>query len=102
MKVRAKLPSEEWVFPQLLLKPVNNFYGKQNLASGQMRIAFTKGKNGVLSGGVLLGSEEPARSLKMCSHSKTIRLNDDFHEFYLKWTQGCHKYLPTTIPIFCF
>jgi len=89
VEIRAKLPSEEWIFPQLLLEPVNNFYGKQNLASGQMRIAFTKGRNGGLSGGVLLGAEEPARSLKMCKHSKLISLNDDFHIFSLKWTQGC-------------
>jgi len=50
-----------------------------------MRIAFTKGKDGLLSGGVLLGSSEPERTLKMCTNPNAIRLGDDFHTFSLEW-----------------
>lgn len=88
VEIRAKLPSEEWIFPQILLEPTNNFYGKKNLASGQMRIAFTKGKDGLLSGGVILGSTEPTRTSKMCINPNVIRLADDFHTFSLEWKPG--------------
>ncbi|XP_037037539.1 beta-1,3-glucan-binding protein-like [Bradysia coprophila] len=85
VEIRARLPSEDWVFPLLLLEPANNFYGAKNLASGQMRIAFVKGKDGLLSGGVLLGATEPTRSIKMCTNPNPINLNSDFHTFSLEW-----------------
>lgn len=50
-----------------------------------MRIAFTKGKDGLLSGGVILGSSEPTRTIKMCTNPNVIRLSDDFHTFSLEW-----------------
>ncbi|KAJ6635285.1 Beta-1,3-glucan-binding protein 1 [Pseudolycoriella hygida] len=85
VEIRAKLPSQDWIFPQLLLEPTKSAYGKHNLASGQMRIAFTKGANGLLSGGVLLGSTEPMRTIKMCTNPNPINLGDDFHTFALEW-----------------
>lgn len=88
VEIRAKLPSEDWIFPQLFLEPTDNFYGKRNLASGQMRVAFTKGKDGLLSGGVLLGSTEPTRTIKMCINPKRINLSEDFHKFSLEWKPG--------------
>lgn len=75
VEIRAKLPSENWFFPQLLLESTQNFYGQHNLKSGQMRIAFTKGTTGVLQGGVLLGSSEPTRTLKMCRYANEIDLS---------------------------
>lgn len=78
----------DWIFPQLLLEATSNFYGKANLASGQMRIAFTKGKDDLLSGGVLLGSSEPYRTMKMCTNPNTIHLSDDFQTFSLEWKPG--------------
>lgn len=88
VEIRAKLPSEDWIFPQLLLEPTDNFYGKRNFASGQMRVAFAKGKDGFLSGGVLLGSTEPTRTIKMCTNPNQINLSDDFHTFSLEWRPG--------------
>lgn len=85
VEIRARLPSEDWVFPLLLLEPVNYFYGKKSLASGQMRIAFVKGKDGLLTGGVLLGATEPTRTIKMCTNPNPINLNGDFHTFALEW-----------------
>lgn len=88
VEIRAKLPSDDWIFPQLFLEPTNNFYGKRNLASGQMRVAFVKGKDGLLSGGVLLGSTEPTRTIKMCTNPNPIDLSNDFHTFSLEWKPG--------------
>lgn len=88
VEIRAKLPSDDWIFPLLILEPTNNFYGKANLASGQMRVAFVKGKESLLSGGVLLGSTEPTRTIKMCTNPNTINLSNDFHTFSLKWKPG--------------
>lgn len=93
VEIRAKLPAEDWIFPLLILEPTSNFYGKENLGSGQMRIAFTKGKNGLLSGGVLLGSAEPLRSLKMCNNPNSIPLSDDFHTFSLEWKPGMFLFI---------
>lgn len=88
VEIRAILPSSDWIFPQLFLEPSTNFYGKQNLGSGQMRIAFTKGQNGPLSGGVLLGDRDPFRLLKMCTSSNTKKWSEDFHTYTLLWHPG--------------
>lgn len=86
VEIRAILSSSDWLFPQLFLESTANFYGKQNLGSGQMRIAFTKGQNGPLSGGVLLGDRDPFRLLKMCTYPNTQQQwSDDFHTYELHW-----------------
>lgn len=85
VEIKAILPSSAWIFPQLFLESSANFYGKHNLGSGQMRIAFTKGQNGPLSGGVLLGDRDPFRLLKMCSSPSTEQWSEDFHTYTLNW-----------------
>ena len=85
--IRAKLPTEEWVFPQLFLESTGSLYGKTNLESGQMRVAFTRGINGTLLGGVLLAATEPLRTAKMCSYNyaSNTEWRNDFHVFSLDW-----------------
>lgn len=88
--IRAKLPSEEWVFPELFLEPVENSYGSGKYESGQMRIAFIKGNTGLLSGGVILAQKEPNRSERMCTNSNpdNIKWDNDYHIYTLEWTPG--------------
>lgn len=86
VEVRAKLPSGDWIFPQIFLEPSNSFYEKKNLRSGQMRVAFTSGIRGRLSGGVLLGDQSPFRLIKMCQYGDNIDWNSDFHVFVLEWS----------------
>lgn len=93
IEIRAKLPSDDWIFPQLFLEPSNNFYGKKSLASGQMRVAFATGKDGLLSGGVLLGGVDPTRTIKMCTNPNRINLSRDFHTFSLEWKPGPYNLL---------
>lgn len=93
MEIKAKLPLDDWIFPQLLLESLTNPYGTSGLTSGQMRIAYIHaGSSSVrtpLSGGALLGAKEPIRSLKMCNNShSSVRWNEAFHVYTLEWTPG--------------
>lgn len=88
VEVKAKLPSEDWIFPQIFLESTNSIYGKKNYDSGQMRVAFTRGRNTELHGGVLLSAREPFRSVKMCTNPDNTKWSNDFHVYTLEWTPG--------------
>ncbi|XP_055532940.1 beta-1,3-glucan-binding protein 2-like [Wyeomyia smithii] len=87
--IRAKLPKGDWIFPQLYLKPRNEFYGRDEYSSGLMRVAFVPGGprlRNQLSGGVLLNNAEPLRCSKMCTLTRPRNWSDEFHEFGLTWS----------------
>lgn len=85
IEVRAKLPNADWVFPQIWLQPLDNAYGPNNYASGQMRVAHASA-NEHLFGGALLDSEAPFRLLRMCRSGS--RWSDDYHVYSLYWSPG--------------
>lgn len=51
-----------------------------------MRIAFTSGTQGRLSGGVLLSDKSPFRLKQMCEMRDNTNWNSDFHTFVLDWS----------------
>lgn len=85
VEVRAQLPNAHWVFPQIFLQPLENIYGSENYASGQMRLAHSAAGESMI-GGVVLDAEPPFRVLKMCLYNG--HWADDFHVFALHWTPG--------------
>lgn len=85
IEVRAHLPSATWVFPQIVLQPLENYYGAQDYASGQMRLAHASAGEALI-GGVLLDSQAPFRLLKMCRFNGVW--SDDFHLYSLRWIPG--------------
>ncbi|XP_055376828.1 beta-1,3-glucan-binding protein 1-like [Condylostylus longicornis] len=88
IEIRARLPNADWIFPQIFLEPASyNFYGKNDYQSGQMRIAFTEGNNTCnLKGGLLLNSNEPFRSIKLCQKQcETTLWSNEFHIYSLNW-----------------
>lgn len=54
VNIRAKLPSGDWIVPQLLLKPKEEAYGSQ-YKSGAIRIALVKGNENLICEGKNLG-----------------------------------------------
>ncbi|XP_065362515.1 gram-negative bacteria-binding protein 3-like [Calliphora vicina] len=87
--IKAKVPSAMWVYPQLWLEPSKLIYGGNLYHSGQMRVAHTivNVDEIVLQGGLILNSNEPWRSVKMCQHHQTkLHLSQDFHLYELTWT----------------
>ncbi|XP_050090855.1 beta-1,3-glucan-binding protein 2 [Anopheles aquasalis] len=99
VEIRAKLPKGDWIFPQLLLQPFENYYGYADMASGQMRIAHilanrilervTDGKQidgHRLRGGVLITNQATLRGELLRSNSADEHFGDAFHVYGLIWT----------------
>ncbi|XP_026479841.1 beta-1,3-glucan-binding protein [Ctenocephalides felis] len=87
--IRAKLPRGDWQFPELFLEPEDVQYDDRpdrQLFPGQLHIARTKGRNDVLSAGLMRFSIDPYRSYDMIN--ATLRRNalDDFHDYTMEWT----------------
>ncbi|XP_058836074.1 beta-1,3-glucan-binding protein-like [Topomyia yanbarensis] len=101
--IRAKLPKGDWIFPQLYLRPRNEFYGRDEYASGLMRVAFVPGGprlRNQLSGGLMLNNAEPLRCSKMCTLTRPRNWSDDFQEYGLTWTpQGI--YMEVNKEVYC-
>ncbi|XP_044737521.1 beta-1,3-glucan-binding protein-like [Chrysoperla carnea] len=87
VEIRAKLPTGNWIYPQLLLSPEDSAYG-ENYDSGSMRIAFIPGNlqnRRDLQGGLVLGSNVDARTKFMKTHHGTSSWLEDYHTFTLEW-----------------
>lgn len=91
VEIKAKLPSEKWVFPQVFLNPVDHKYGRKDYASGQLRVIQNNG-NCYISAGAILHDKEPLRSAKLCSRQCTSngQWHNEFHTYTMTW-------LPDTI-----
>ncbi|XP_055691646.1 beta-1,3-glucan-binding protein 1 [Lutzomyia longipalpis] len=91
IEIRAKLPTGDWIFPELFLESAKNTYSGENLQSGQMRVAFVAGgpcNTQDLYQGVLLDSREPFRTRNLCvkRHTSGGKWAKDFHTYTLIWT----------------
>lgn len=88
VEIRAKLPSANWVFPQIFLNPVDHKYGNFEYRSGQLRVVQSSG-DCEISSGAILSDKEPLRSAKMCS--QMCRNGGDWHNQF-------HTYSMTWLP----
>jgi len=73
------------------LDPLDNFYGDENYASGQMRVAYLRGNSDSISNllaGPMLYTREPERSLRFCKASANGNWTNDFHVYTLEWKAG--------------
>lgn len=94
VEVRAKLPSGDWVFPQIFLNPAKCKYGKSNYSSGQIRVVQSQG-NCKIRNSVILNDKEPFRSVKSCTN-RCVKNEDwhlQFHNFTMVWLPESIKFL---------
>lgn len=93
IEVRAKLPSADWVFPQIFLNPVKHKYGSSNYSSGQLRVVQSQGDCKIRNG-LILSDKEPFRSAKMCTNrcSKIGDWHTDFHNYTMLWLPESIKF----------
>ncbi|KAJ8877940.1 hypothetical protein PR048_022399 [Dryococelus australis] len=113
IEVRAKLPSGDWIFPELWLEPKENAYGSE-YASGQVRLALSRGnrdlkRQGVSPGSVDLGSTRLETGCVLGLNSKVRKelgswykqsagWCDNFHVYSMEWTPGESLPLPGRKP----
>ncbi|XP_055903000.1 gram-negative bacteria-binding protein 1-like [Eupeodes corollae] len=100
VEVRAKLPRGDWLFPLILLEPIENYYGFTEYASGQMRVAFIRGNEFLndrddneisgyrIAGGVVLATREALRDVWLKGSLRRTHLGNDFHTYTLTWTDN--------------
>lgn len=93
VEIRAKLPSADWVFPQVFLNPVKHKYGSTNYSSGQLRVVQSQGSCKIRNG-VILNDKEPFRSARMCTNrcSKNDEWHSDFHNYTMLWLPESIKF----------
>ncbi|KPJ15398.1 Beta-1,3-glucan-binding protein [Papilio machaon] len=88
VEIRAKLPSGNWLTPEITLEPRDKVYGDKRYESGLIRVAFTKG-NAVfakkLYGGPVLSDSEPYRSFLMKEKIGIDSWYKDFHNYSIVW-----------------
>ncbi|XP_034831387.1 LOW QUALITY PROTEIN: beta-1,3-glucan-binding protein-like [Maniola hyperantus] len=94
--VRAKLPTGNWLIPEINLEPRDANYGKQRYESGLIRVAFARGNplfSNKLYGGPILSDTEPYRSYHLKENRSNDNWNKDFHDFTMIWR-------PTNIEVY--
>ncbi|GAB0099495.1 Gram-negative bacteria-binding protein 2 [Sergentomyia squamirostris] len=96
--MRAKLPTGDWLFPQLYLKSSQNVYGDDNFVNGLMRIAFIRSNQYLqtadgreidglyLRGMLVLDRGEANREKWMKTEVGQRHWGSDFHEYSLTWS----------------
>uniref|UniRef100_A0A6P7G2W9 Beta-1,3-glucan-binding protein-like n=1 Tax=Diabrotica virgifera virgifera TaxID=50390 RepID=A0A6P7G2W9_DIAVI len=88
VEIRAKVPSGEWMYPEIYLEDEN--YNRLVIAYTRGNKVF-KGNDGadiggsLLFGGPMLGFTEPAKSSKLSSTRQTEPFSDTFHVYRLRW-----------------
>ncbi|XP_048487483.1 beta-1,3-glucan-binding protein [Plutella xylostella] len=88
IEIRAKLPSGDWLIPEIILEPTDHVYGNGRYASGMLRIAFSPGNaesSRTLYGGPVLSSREPIRSQFLKEKIGTDDWNKEFHNYSVVW-----------------
>lgn len=90
IEVKAKLPSGEWMYPEIYLEDEN--YNRLLIAYSRGNKILT-GNDGtdiggsLLFGGPMLSPVEPIRSKKLASYRhRAGPLSNDFHVYRLRWT----------------
>lgn len=88
IEVRAKLPTGNWLIPEINLEPLENIYGSRRYESGLIRVAFAKG-NAVfakkLYSGPVLSDTDPFRTMLMKEKIGIDNWNKDYHNYTLIW-----------------
>nr|AFD54027.1 GNBP3 [Locusta migratoria] len=96
IEIRAKLPMGDWIFPEIWLEPKENFYGRRDYESGQIRIAMARGNedltkdgsqlgNRLLEAGCRLGLNRKIRN-EMYTRNSGSPFAADFHVYKVIWT----------------
>ncbi|XP_055705719.1 beta-1,3-glucan-binding protein-like [Phlebotomus papatasi] len=96
--VRAKLPTGDWLFPEIWLKSSQNVYGDDNFVNGLMRVAFIRANKQLqtavgreidglyLQGMLVLDRGEANRERWMKTEVGQKHWGSEFHEYSLTWT----------------
>ena len=90
--IEAKLPTGDWIAPQLWLQPQGFKYPKADYKAGLVNIGMMDnvyGKNPrTVKQGLILGAEEPLRSKFSGKQSLDKRWAKATHKFAVEWTPG--------------
>lgn len=95
IEIEAKLPRGRWIVPQLWLQPHGDKYNRTGYKAGLVTIAKVD-NSGHMSGivlvqqGVVLGAEEPIRSLFLSQRIMDSRWEMEFHKFVVEWRPGLY------------
>lgn len=91
VEIIAKMPTGDWIFPQLWLQPQGSKYNKTDFQAGLINMGkivnYPAGLKSVKQG-VVLGAEEPLRSAYLSQKAATSQWAEDFHEYVMEWTTG--------------
>lgn len=97
IQIRAKLPQGDWIYPILILHPVDAFYGS-GYQSGELRVASAVGNRKLFTGtgidmdgrelraGAVVSPEGPIRRATMSKKISAKHWSDDYHLYELEWT----------------
>ncbi|XP_069688093.1 beta-1,3-glucan-binding protein-like [Periplaneta americana] len=98
VEIRAKLPSGDWIFPELWLEPKDNWYGREYM-SGRFQLAMARGNRELfmadqrqshigerrLEAGCFLGVDNKVKK-EMKSWEGGFGWCNNFHIYTLTWT----------------
>lgn len=92
IEIEAKLPTGDWIYPQLWLQPQGMKYDKTNYKAGLVNLGkienVPNSNQRKVKQGLILGAEEPLRST--FSHNKNVQKDwaKNFHKFVVEWKPG--------------
>lgn len=91
VEIEAKLPKGDWIYPQLWLQPQGDKYDRTDYRAGLITVAKKENyPNGIspVKQGVVLGAEEPLRSLFLAQRLMPTDWEKEFHKFIVDWRPG--------------
>lgn len=101
--IRAKVPKGDWLFPELLLLPVNKVYDTESytagFSSGEIRIGFVRGNDRLTNGtqdidgtqltaGLILAPNQKHRHKWTRTKTAVTHWGDNFHNYTVTWTRN--------------
>ncbi|XP_068081124.1 beta-1,3-glucan-binding protein 1 [Anabrus simplex] len=96
VEVQAKLPSGDWIFPEIWLEPKNNKYGTNLFESGLIQMALVRANRNLMKDKKDLGARHLEVACVISSgktvHSETFSMDsnafwsDNFHIYSVTWT----------------
>ncbi|CAG9855839.1 unnamed protein product [Phyllotreta striolata] len=90
VEVRARLPSGDWMYPEIYLEDENNQKLIIAYARGNTVLLGNDASNDLggtlLFGGPIVNDREPERSSHLSSYKTPTPLSYNFHTYKLKWT----------------
>lgn len=91
IEVVAKIPTGDWIYPQLWLQPQGFKYDKKDYKAGLVAIGMLENSptgSSIVKQGVILGAEDPIRSKFLLQKTVDKNWGRDFHTFVLEWKPG--------------